>query len=390
MNRAKIAISGFAAGAALMYLMDPDRGRRRRVLARDKAIGNWNNFSALLDKAKRDIVHRAEGAACEVKSVFQDHSCDDDVLVQRVRSRIGRVVSHPHAINVSCRNGDVTLEGPILQYEVDHMLQAVKSVPGVKGIENKLEIHAEASNVSSLQGGIRHESRSELMQECWTPALRVAAGGLGTALMGYAMGSRNGGMIKKAGGLAGVALTLRAISNRELRDVVGAGDGARAVVFDKTIHIQAPIEDVFALWSDYEKFPRFMTHIREVRDLGNGKSHWIAEGPGGIQVSWDAEITERIANKLLAWRSVPGSTVETEGTVRFDSTENQGTRVTVRLCYKPPAGVIGHSVASLFRADAKHEMDDDLVRLKSLIEMGKTRAHGAKVTREDLNVPRAV
>jgi uncharacterized membrane protein len=181
--------------------------------------------------------------------------------------------------------------------------------------------------------------------------------------------------------MVGAALIGRAIFNREFRDIVGVGDGARVIEFEKAIHVQAPVDEVFRFWSDYEKLPRFMSHLKEVHDLGAGRSHWVAEGPGGIPVSWDAEVTQCIPNKLLAWRSLPGSTVETEGTVRFDE-DSKGTRVGVRMFYKPPAGVLGHYVASLFGADPKSDMDDDMVRLKSLMEVGKTRAHGVRVERE--------
>jgi len=67
--------------------------------------------------------------------------------------------------------------------------------------------------------------------------------------------------------------------------------------------------------------------------------------------------------------------VQHEGEVRFEP-ENSGTRVTVCLCYVPPAGAFGHAVASLFGADPKSEMDADLMRMKTMIETGK-RPHDA-------------
>jgi len=191
------------------------------------------------------------------------------------------------------------------------------------------------------------------------------------------------GPLRLHGLVTGEAAARRRVS--ELLDLVGLGDGARAVEFEKTIHIQAPADEIFKYWSDYEKLPCFMGHLKEVRDLGNGKSHWVAAGPGGISVSWDAEITASIPNRLLAWRSIPGSTVETEGVVRFDENGDRGTRVTIRMAYKPPAGVLGHYVSSLFGANPKSEIDDDMIRLKSLIEVGKTRAHGMKVDRDSLH-----
>jgi uncharacterized membrane protein len=384
MNGVKIAVSGFAAGAALMYMSDPDRGKRRRALARDKSLRMWNGFSGLLDQAQRDSANRARGAVHAVQTAFRNPRTDDQVLVQRVRSKLGRVVSHPHAIRVTAENGRITLTGLILKDEVDGLLNCIKAVPGVRSVDNELEAHELSEHISSLQGGIKRESRSVLARQNWTPALRITAGALGGALVSY--GVRNEGPLAAAGGLMGAALLTRAICNRELRDIVGVGDGARAIQFEKAIHIQAPVEEVFRFWSNYEKLPFFMTHLKEVRDLGESKSHWVAEGPAGIPVSWDAEVIQFIPNKLLAWRSVSGSTIETEGVVRFDEDPHGGTRVGIRMFYKPPAGVLGHYVASLFGADPKSEMDDDMVRLKSLIELGKTRAHGVRVDRESLSL----
>jgi uncharacterized membrane protein len=388
MNRVKLALGGFATGALLMYLSDPDRGKRRRALARDKAVSAWNDFATLLDKARRDVSNRAYGAACGVKAAFgADHPAEGPALVQRVRSRMGRVVSHPHAIDVTLEDGRIVLYGPALEHEVDRLLRAVKSVPGVKEVTNRLVVHRDPGKISSLQGGVPRESRSEFTQQYWTPALRVAAGGAGAALLWNCL--RNRSALSLCGGVAGTALLTRAVANREFRQIVGAGGGPRVFEFDKVVHIHAPAADVFAFWSDYEKFPRFMTHLKEVRDLGGGKSHWVAEGPAGVPVSWDAEITEQVPNQLLAWRSMPGSAVETEGVVRFDENADASTRVTIRLFYKPPAGMLGHIVASLFGADPKHEIDDDMVRLKSVIELGRTRAHGTKVTLEELMTVRA-
>lgn len=99
-------------------------------------------------------------------------------------------------------------------------------------------------------------------------------------------------------------------------------------------------------------------------------------GPAGVPVEWDAEITERIPNKTIAWKTVPGATVEHAGIVRFDPNPDGTTRVEIRMSYNPPAGAIGHVVASLFGADPKSEMDADLARMKTLIETG-IRPHDA-------------
>lgn len=380
MNSAKIAISGFAAGATLMYFADPDRGKRRRAIARDKGVKNWNDLSALVDKGRRDLSNRISGSLAEGKALLTNCETDDVVLVQRVRSNMGRVVSHPHAMEVTSTNGRIVLRGDILEDEVDVLLRTVKSVSGVKEVVNEAKSHRDASQVPSLQGGRPRESRSEFAQQNWTPALRLATGGVGTLVMLYSMARR--GIVGLAGSLAGSAMVLRAVTNRELRDVIGAGDGARVIGFDKAIHIHAPVDEVFSFWSDYQKFPSFMTHVQEVRELGGGRTRWVAEGPGGIPVSWDAELTGYIKNKFLAWKSLPGSMVDSEGVIRFAEEPDGNTCVSVRMFYKPPAGVLGHYIAALFGADPKTEMDEDMARMKSLIELGKTHAHGSLVTRE--------
>ncbi len=379
----KAAARSFAAGAMAMYFLDPRLGKRRRVLVRDRVLAEWNDVAHQFDKARRDFSNRAQGVLSAARGVLHEKRADDMVVVQRVRSVIGRVVSHPHAVIAKADRGRVILQGPILAAEADNLVRRVKAVAGDREVVHQLSVHEDASNIPSLQGGARRESRSELMQQNWTPALRVTAAAIGGALLFGRL--RRGGPLSLAARLAGGALLARSIANRELRQILGAGAGPRTVEFEKAIHVHAPVEEVFAFWSNYQNFPRFMTHLREVRNLGKRLSHWVAEGPAGIPMSWDAEITNHIPNKLLAWRSVPGSIVETEGEVRFDTEPDGSTRVGIRLFYTPPAGILGHMTASLFGADPKHEMDEDLVRFKSLMEAGKTRVHGQTVTRDEVS-----
>lgn len=367
-----------------MYFSDPARGRRRRARVRDRSLRISRRFLNLLNKAKRDTANRARGTACTVRGAFRDGRTLDDIVVERVRAKLGRLVSHPHAIDVSCREGQVTLAGPVLKPEEFHLVRCVRAIPGVVAVENKLDPHDLSENIPRLQGEPRRQTRSEVPRQLWTPGLRVAAGGLGGLLLTY--GIRGTGVRALAAEAAGAALLGRAISNRGIGNLVGLGSAAHCVELHKCICIQAPAEEIFSYFSDASKLPRFMAHLKEVRSLGNGKFHWIAEGPAGIPVSWDAEVTESIPNKLLAWRSVPGSTVETEGVVRFEQHSNGGTRVTIHMTYKPPAGVLGHFITALFGASPKSEIDDDMVRLKSLIERGSTRANGTKVDKKSLGL----
>lgn len=382
MNRGLIWISGLGLGAGLMYLLDPDRGRRRRTLLRDRAVRAVNRFGHFLDATARDVSHRAQGLAAEACSLFTSEEVPDEVLVERVRSRMGRVVSHPHTIGVTARAGRVTLSGPILADEVDDLLCCVSAVQGVKGVENWLEVHDRAGNVPELQGaGRRPGSLIDFAQANWSPATRLLAGTVGCGLMANCLARRT--PLAALLGTAGFALFLRGLTNLEFRRLLGTGAGRRAIDVQKTLTIAAPVEEVFTFWTNYQNFPCFMSHLCEVRDLGGGRSHWVAEGPGGMPVRWNAVLTRFIPNQVLAWRSEPGSAVAHAGVIRFERRGPSATRVDIRLSYNPPAGALGHFAATLFGTDPKSAMDEDLVRLKSLLETGKASAPGKRMTREE-------
>lgn len=184
-------------------------------------------------------------------------------------------------------------------------------------------------------------------------------------------------------GLGGLVLGVRAFTNLEMKRLTGVGAGPRAIRLQKDITVNAPVEEVFAFWSAMQNFPRFMTHVDEVRVGEEGRSHWRVTGPAGLRFEWDAVITQRVPNRLLAWRSVEGTAVENAGVIHFEPTPRGGTRVDIRLAYNPPAGAIGHAFAKLLGADPKKQMDDDLLRFKSLLERGKATGHET-VTREQL------
>ncbi|MGH9627130.1 MAG: CBS domain-containing protein, partial [Bryobacteraceae bacterium] len=153
------------AGAVVMYLMDPNRGKARRAFVRDKARRLYHDTERAAGKVGRDAKNRAAGFAAETKSMFRTESeVDDAKLEARVRSRLGRLVSHPSAIHVQVTGGRVTLDGPILGSEVDHLLRTVISMHGVGEVNNRLEIHETAENVPSLQGGRNRRETSEFMQ----------------------------------------------------------------------------------------------------------------------------------------------------------------------------------------------------------------------------------
>jgi uncharacterized membrane protein len=118
--------------------------------------------------------------------------------------------------------------------------------------------------------------------------------------------------------------------------------------------------------------------------MDGGRSHWKAAGPPGSQVEWDAIITQQIPNHRIEWMSEEGAPVKNAGMVHFTENRSGGTRVTINMSYTPPAGALGHAVASLFGTDPKSAMDEDLARMKTLLEEGKTSVEGREIRRGDL------
>ena len=140
----------------------------------------------------------------------------------------------------------------------------------------------------------------------------------------------------------------------------------------KSVTIKRPRETVYEFWQQLENLPRFMYHLQEVRATGNGRSHWIAKAPAGQQVEWDAEIVEERPGELIAWRALPGSDIQHEGSVRFRSAPaDRGTEVEVALQYDAPGGKAGALIATLFGEEPTQQIRDDLRRLKQVMEAGE-------------------
>ncbi|HEX2272095.1 MAG TPA: SRPBCC family protein [Pyrinomonadaceae bacterium] len=301
-------------------------------------------------------------------SLFRSAPASDQILEQRVRSKMGRVVSHPHAIQVKGENGRVTLSGPILAHEVKDLMTSVAGVSGVTEVIDNLDVHKQAGNISALQGGQpRPGDEFELMQTNWSPAARAGAGAAGAALVGYALARRE--RLCLLAGAIGLGLFARAASNTPVKRLVGVGAGRRAVEVQKAINIDAPVDQVYEFWHDFQNFPLFMSNVQEVR-VSDGRSHWVISGPAGVNIEWDACVTREIPNELLAWKTERGAAVKSAGLVRFKPNEKNGTTVEIKLSYNPPAGAVGHAVAKVFGADPKTQMDEDLLRMKTLIETG--------------------
>jgi uncharacterized membrane protein len=144
-------------------------------------------------------------------------------------------------------------------------------------------------------------------------------------------------------------------------------------VIGRTVTIARPREELFAFWRDFANLSTFMENIVSVRPTGDdGRAVWTILAPAGRTVEVETEIVREEAGELIAWRSVPGSQIDTEGRVTFvDAPGERGTRVGVRVAYKPPAGELGRVVAKLFMREPEIQARHDLKRFKMLMEAGE-------------------
>ena len=146
-----------------------------------------------------------------------------------------------------------------------------------------------------------------------------------------------------------------------------------------TTTIRKPAPEVYAFWRDLENLPTFMAHLEEVRATGDRTSHWVAAAPFGTDVEWDAEIIDEAPGEKIAWRSTGNADVPNAGTVRFVAApDGVSTEVHVVLVYDIPGGTVGKAVAKYFGEEPHQQLDDDLRRLKQVLETGEVvRSDGA-------------
>jgi uncharacterized membrane protein len=229
------------------------------------------------------------------------------------------------------------------------------------------------SRVGDLQGlgaATLNQGGGSFPHDATYAALRMA----GAALTMY-------GLIRRGawGSLLRTIGTGMVVSSAGSTTLLGTGllpstDRRRVVDIQKTLYIEAPIDQVYAFWSNYENFPLFMSHVREVEDLGGGRSRWSVSGPGGVPIEWYATLTQQTPEEVIAWRSESGSMLENAGIIRFTPSRS-GTKVDLRFCYLPPAGGAGQAVAELLGSDPRAKLNEDLGRMKSLLEATATRSH---------------
>ncbi|WP_306397866.1 SRPBCC family protein [Telluria beijingensis] len=408
-------IGAAVAGALLMYAFDPERGAKRRAHARgalrdardrtgDRLENAWHSAGDRIDSARL----RASSAAARAgeRLAGAAHAAGDRLsdASHRTRDRL------EHARD---RLADASYEAKERAHELAHDARdrarhaAHEARDRVEHAAHEAREHADyaadkardrADHAAERARERADQARERLEQSAWSlkAEARSRAHAAGhqvrewTDHLSQVFGSRSPtltnsallgtgalglvGLVRRSPavallGLGALAVLLRSDRGRHLVDSLRHRGAASQVEVENAIHIDAAPKDVFDAWSEVENFPRFMSHVTEVRDLGHRRSHWVVRGPGGMEYAWNAVMTEQSRPDRLSWRSEPGSEIAQEGTVTFEPSAG-GTRVTVRMTYAPPAGALGHGIARMLGADPQRQMDDDLARMKQFIERG--------------------
>jgi hypothetical protein len=210
MNKVIGTLGALALGATAMYVLDPNSGKRRRAMIKDKAVSLAHKEGEMIARAGRDLRNRVRGIQPRLAAAMKRSNGDDRKLADRVCSNVGRSTSHPGALEVAAKGGKVTLQGDVLATEVAGLLSAVEACKGVTKIDNKLNIHETAEGIPSLQG-----NGALLNRRGWAPGVALAAGAAGAAAAAY--GLRNRSAAGAALGAAGLGLVAKS-----MRDMHGA------------------------------------------------------------------------------------------------------------------------------------------------------------------------
>jgi hypothetical protein len=131
---------------------------------------------------------------------------------------------------------------------------------------------------------------------------------------------------------------------------------------EESIQVDVPVRTAYNQWTQFEDFPHFMGGVKEVRQLGDQRLHWVAE-IAGVKREWDAAILEQVPDTKIAWAATSGAT--NAGAVRFLPAGPTSTTVYLTLEYEPEGVVeqVGDKLGIVGR-----QAKSDLTKFKALIE----------------------
>jgi hypothetical protein len=173
-------VTGAGLGCLAMYELDPEMGRRRRALARDKMVRMQRKAADAAVVAARDLRNRTLGSLAQARGHITEGDVSDTALEERVRSELGFLVRYPSFINVHVENGEVTLTGRAFTDECEQLIAGIRGLRGVRRLQNQVQAHDRAEDFPGLEGQQINPKptgrRLDIMQQHWAPATRLIVG----------------------------------------------------------------------------------------------------------------------------------------------------------------------------------------------------------------------
>jgi uncharacterized membrane protein len=339
-DRTYALLGGMVVGAAAMYFLDPNLGRRRRALAGAQVA------EAVLaaDAAVRRLVNTAAPQVDEDPlKLFLEGRVPDARLADRVRSTLRGVSSYPRAIRVTVLEGVVTLEGFVLDRDVTDVVLGVRRVPGIVRLDSRMEA------VPTMPQGFATGGETADLSPGALALARAAAGAVSVSLVSHRA------LVGLGVALAAGFTLARARGWRSRLRL-----GSEAATIQHSVEVEAPIARVFAFWSSFRNLAGVFEGLREVREGHHGISHWTAVADGET-LEWDVEVTALKPHSRIAWKSLEGSAVRIAGEAEFEEMGAHRTRVTVTLTGDVPS---------------EERLERGLERLRLLLEEGAERLVG--------------
>jgi uncharacterized membrane protein len=143
------------------------------------------------------------------------------------------------------------------------------------------------------------------------------------------------------------------------------------IVFDEAITINASAAQLYAFWREVDNLPRIAPRLRSVEKLDDKRSRWTVDGPRGVPIEWESEVTHVVPDREISWRTTHQDVLTHFGTVIFrEATGGRGAVVGVHLEYVSPAGAVGTAIARIMGQSPQRLTKDALRNLKQLVEIG--------------------
>jgi uncharacterized membrane protein len=250
-------------------------------------------------------------------------------------------------------------------------LLAPRAIASISGVSKSRTGLIRLYGLREIAAGVTIFSQENPAGGVWS---RVAGDALDLASLGNAARSPH----SKKGRLAFATANVLAVTALDLVCAKQLSNGNHGIHARASCIVNREPHEVYSFWRRFENLPRFMRHLESVQDLSEGRYHWVAKGPAGMTVEWDAILVADDPGQVITWRSLENSDVDNAGAVRFERAPGgRGTIVRVNIEYNPIGGVVGAAVAKLFGEEPQQQLDDDLRRFKQVLEVGEVTVSDA-------------